>query len=40
MQIWFWGGGVAGNNNHKIAAEQEAESTVTANTTSPQAPYK
>ncbi len=38
--IWLWRGGVAGNNNQKIAAEQEAESTVTANTTSPQATHE
>ena len=34
------GGGVAGNNNQKIAAELEAESTKTANTTSSQATHK
>ena len=34
------GVGVAGKNNQKIAAEQEAKSTETAITTSPQAPYK
>ncbi len=32
--------GVADNNNQKIAAEQEAKSVETANTTSYQAPYK
>ncbi len=32
--------GVADNNNQKIAAEQEAKSIETANTTSYQAPYK
>ena len=40
MPIWLWGGGVAGNNNQKIAAEQEAKSTETENTASSQAPYK
>ena len=37
--IWLWGG-VAGNNNQDIAAQLEAESTKTANTTSPRATYK
>ena len=40
MQIWLWGGGVAGNNNQKIAEKQEAESTVPENTTSPQATHE
>ncbi len=34
------GAGVAGNNNQKIAEEQEAKSTETAKTTSYQKPYK
>ena len=38
--ILLCGGGVAGNNNQEIAAQLEAESTKTANTTSPQATYK
>ncbi len=34
------GGDVAGNNDQEIAAEQEAKSIETTNTTSNQAPYK
>ena len=40
MLIWLWGEGVAGNSNQKIAAEQEAQSTETSNTTSSQATHK
>ena len=40
MRIWLWGGGVADKNNQEIAAGPEAESTKTANTTSPHATYK
>ena len=40
MQIWLWEEGFADNKKQKIAAEQEAQSTETSNTTSSQATHK